>query len=59
VVAVLGLKCARSYVSSVTSGLSGAVLSGQYSSALPSKNRCTYGYAREYVAIVAGHIRKL
>ena len=29
-----------------------------YSSALPSKNRGTYGYAKEYVAVVAGHIRR-
>jgi DNA-binding ferritin-like protein len=30
-----------------------------YSSALPSKNRSTYGYAKEYVAVVAEHIRRI
>jgi hypothetical protein len=36
--------------------VSGAVL--VYSSALPSKNRGTYGYAKEYVVVIAGHIRR-
>ena len=38
--------------------VSGAGAPRQCSSALQTQKRDTYGYAKEYVAIVAGHIHK-
>ena len=48
-------KCARSVVMFNQVGECGCPL---YSDALPGRNRETYGYAIEYVAIIAGHIRR-
>ena len=38
--------------------VSGARASSAMKQRTAKQKRCTYGYAREYVAIVAGHIRK-